>query len=155
MTSALRKMRNFQAMKHAFVYLLLLLACCVTSCKKEKGLDEVLFGTWNVSKVEGTQHFSNGTSGLTLTDNNPSGYVRFDDDGTGEQNYTFTLFGTVYPNTGEFYWEADATEIRIDRWNQPDMVWRRITDEANKQEASYTIVVDATQSWDYKLTLTR
>lgn len=127
---------------------------CLASCKDEGQLDATLFGTWNVTKVQG-QQYVNGTPGFLLTDNSPSGYVRFDDDGTGEQNYSFTIFGTTYPNVSEFYWEADDAEIRIDRFNQSDLVWRRITNEANKQEATYNIIVDATQNWDYTLTLQR
>lgn len=122
------------------------------SCEGKKQLDAALFGTWNVTKVQG-QQYVNGTAGLLLTDSSPSGYVRFDKDGTGEQNYSFTLFGTVYPNVNEFRWEADVAEIRIDRFNQPDLVWQRITNEANKQEATYNIIVDAAQNWDYTLTL--
>ena len=133
-------------------YLILLLFCFLSSCKDDEQLDSVLFGTWNVTKVHG-QQYVNGNVGLQLTDNNPTGYIRFDEDGTGEQNYAFTLFGTVYPNVNEFSWEADAAEIRVDRFNASDLVWRRITNEVNKQEATYNIVVDATQNWDYTLTL--
>lgn len=140
-------------MKNSY-FLLLPIFFCFLSCKDEGQLDATLFGTWNVTKVQG-QQYVNGTPGFLLTDNSPTGYVRFDDDGTGEQNYSFTIFGTTYPNVSEFYWEADAAEIRIDRFSQPDLVWRRITNEANKQEATYNIVVDATQSWDYTLTLQR
>ena len=123
------------------------------SCKKDaENLDAVLFGTWNVTKVQG-QQYVNGTPLLLLSDNNPTGYVRFNDDGTGRQDYTYTIFGTTYPNVSDFSWEADENEIRIDRFNQPDMVWKRGTSLPDKQEAAYTIIVDATQSWDYTLTL--
>ncbi len=130
----------------------LLLAMLFNSSCKKDSLDAVLFGTWNVTKVQG-QQYVNGNPFLLLTDNNPTGYVRFDDNGTGEQNYTYVLFGTSYPNVSDFSWEADDNEIRIDRFNQPDLVWLRITNETDKQEATYTIVVDATQYWDYTLTL--
>jgi hypothetical protein len=135
-----------------FIFILLLAS--FNSCKDDALVDPVLFGTWNVTKVQG-QQYVNGIPGLLLTDNNPTGYVRFDEDGNGEQNYSFTIFGTTYPNVSEFSWEADDAEIRIDRFNQADMVWRRITNDINKQEARYLIQVDATQSWDYTLTLER
>jgi hypothetical protein len=131
----------------------LILSCCFSSCKDEE-LDSQLFGTWNVTRVEG-QQYVNGVAGLQLADPSPSGYVRFDSDGTGEQNYYFTLFGTVYPNISEFSWEADDSEIRIDRFTEPDMVWRRTTTEPNRQVATYNIVVNDSQNWDYTLTLER
>jgi len=146
------KLIRRRAMINKVFFFLLLLSCCLSSCKDEEQLDATLFGTWNVTKVHG-QQYVNGNAGLQLTDNNPTGYIRFDEDGTGEQNYTFTLFGTAYPTVNEFSWEADAAEIRVDRFNASDLVWRRITNEAIKQEATYNIVVDATQNWDYTLTL--
>jgi len=138
------------------LFILPLLPCLfIVACGKESSsLDVVLFGTWNVTKVQG-QQYNDGSPGLLLTDNNPSGYVRFDDDGTGEQNYTYTLFGVAYPNTGEFVWESNEAEIIIKRFAQPDLVWRRITNEANRQEAVYRTVVNSTQYWDYTLTLQR
>lgn len=134
--------------------ILLCLSCLLSACKDKEDLDSGLFGTWNVTRVAG-QQYNNGSAGLSLADSSPSGYVRFDDDGTGEQNYYFTLFGTNYPNINEFRWEADASEIRIDRFNQPDLVWRRVTNEPDKQVATYNIVISATENWDYTLTLER
>lgn len=140
------------AMIHKAFFAVLLLSCCFPSCKDEEQLDATLFGTWNVTKVHG-QQYVNGNARFQLADPSPTGYIRFDEDGTGEQNYAFTLFGTVYPNVNEFSWEADDAEIRVDRFNASDLVWRRVTNEANKQKATYNIVVDATQNWDYTLTL--
>lgn len=135
-------------------FFLFITVACFVSCKDKSQLDAALFGTWNVTKVQG-QQYVNGAAGLLLTDNSPTGYVRFDEDGTGEQNYSFSIFGVTYPNVNDFYWEADAAEIRIDRFNAPDLIWRRITNEAKKQEATYNTVIDATQNWDYTLTLER
>lgn len=141
-------------MKKTVISLLFLLPFLfINSCKDDSGsLDPVLFGTWNVTKVQG-QQYVNGSAGLLLTDNNPTGYVRFDSDGSGREDYTFTIFGSTYPNVSDFTWEADDAAITVVRYNQPDLIWRRITNETSKQEATYTIVVDATQYWDYTLTL--
>lgn len=141
-------------MTNRILLILLCLTCLFTRCKDKEELDSRLFGTWNVTRVAGQQYL-NGSAGVSLTDSSPSGYVRFDEDGTGEQNYYFTLFGTNYPYINDFRWEADANEIRIDRFNQSDMVWRRITNEPNKQVATYNIVLSATENWDYTLTLER
>lgn len=132
------------------ISILVLTALVFNSCKKN--LDAVLFGTWTVTKVEGTRNL-NGVSIFSAEDNNPVGTVRFDNDGTGEQNYSFTFANINYPQTGEFSWEANEDEIIINRVSEPDMIWTRIVDSENKQVASYTIVIDATQDWDYTLTM--
>jgi len=92
---------------------------------------------------------------LNLTDSNPTGWARFDDDGKGEQNYSFTLFGNTTSQTGTFRWEADDDFISIDRINDTDMQWARNENSTNRQVATFNIVVDATQNWDYTLTLTK
>jgi len=122
----------------------------ISSCKKDSDGSE-LVGTWNVTKVQG-QLVENGNAGITLTDNNPSGYVEFNKDGTGTQDYSFTL-GLSYSFTGNFVWRANEDEITIERINQPDLIWRRVTNQPNKQEATFTTVVSSTQNWDYTLTL--
>lgn len=122
----------------------------VSSC--DKRLDRTLFGTWNVTKVEGTLNV-NDNSVFTAVDENPTGVIEFKSNGSGRQNYTFTLGGTTYDQEGEFSWQATAEEITIERVSDPDMVWTRSVDTENRQVASYNIIVDATENWDYTLTL--
>ncbi|TNF26921.1 MAG: hypothetical protein EP314_05350 [Bacteroidetes bacterium] len=122
----------------------------MTSCKKN--LDEILFGTWNVTKVEGTLNV-NGVSVFTAQDNSPVGTVKFESNGRGRQNYSFTFAGTLYEQVDDFRWEANESEIIIVRTSEPDMIWTRIINTENKQKASYNLVVDANQNWDYTLTL--
>lgn len=117
-----------------------------------QNLDKVLFGTWVVTKVEGTRNL-NGSSVLTVSDDNPSGTVEFKNTGKGEQDYSFTFNGTVYNQTGTFSWQADQDEITIERTTEPNMVWSRIINTDNKQKVSYNIVIDANENWDYTLTL--
>ena len=133
--------------------LITLAVCSVlifNSCNKD--LDKVLFGTWTVTKVEGTLNV-NGSSVFTGVDENPVGTVEFKNNGKGEQNYSFTFNGSVYPQTGTFTWQANEDEIIIDRVSDPDMIWVRIINSDNKQKVSHNIVVDANQNWDYTLTL--
>ncbi len=133
--------------------LITLTVCSVllfNSCNKD--LDKVLFGTWTVTKVEGTLNV-NGSSVFTGVDENPVGTVEFKNNGKGEQNYSFTFNGSVYPQTGTFTWQANEDEIVIDRVSDPDMIWIRIINSDNKQKVSHNIVVDANQNWDYTLTL--
>jgi hypothetical protein len=133
----------------------LLFTTLLLGCKKDPALlDDSLFGRWEVTKVSG-QIIDNGTPGLVVNDNSPTGFVRFDDNGKGEQNYSFVLLGTTYPNTGNFSWTANPAEIRIQQFRKPDLIWRRKLAEPNKQEATYAIVISPTQTIDYTLTLTR
>lgn len=122
----------------------------LSSC--HKNLDKTLFGTWNVTKVEGTLNV-NGFSIFTAQDENPTGTVKFESNGRGRQNYSFTFAGTIYEQIDNFSWEANDSEIIIVRSNDPDIIWTRIVDTDNKQVATYNIVVDANQNWDYTLTL--
>jgi hypothetical protein len=117
-----------------------------------KNLDKVLFGTWSVTKVEGTLN-QNGSSIFSAADDNPTGTVEFKNTGKGEQNYSFTLNDTVYPQTGAFTWEANQDEIIIERTTESNMFWQRIIDTDNKQKVSYNRIVDANKNWDYTLTL--
>lgn len=138
-------------MKRTILIVILITTSLVfNSCKKN--LDQVLFGTWTVSKVEGTYNV-NGVSLSSAEDNNPVGIVRFDNDGTGEQNYSFTFSNVNQSQTGEFSWEANEDEIIINRVSEADMIWTRIVNSENKQVASYSIVINATEDWDYTLTL--
>ena len=136
--------------RFALTFLALVAISVLNSC--HKNLDKVLFGTWSVTKVEGTLNVG-GSSVFSAEDPNPVGTVEFKNTGKGEQNYTFTFAGTAYPQTGEFSWESSEEEIIVNRVSDPDMVWTRIINTDNKQKVSYNVVVDAQQNWDYTLTL--
>lgn len=133
-----------------FSALLALTALMFSGCRE--GIDKVLVGTWNVTKVQGVFN-SGGQASPAVEDNNPTGTITFKNNGRGSQNYTFTLNGVAYPQTGDFTWSATDDLIIIERTTEPDMEWTRITDTDNKQVASYNILVNANQSWDYTLTL--
>jgi hypothetical protein len=124
-----------------------------TSCTKDSDFTgENLVGRWNVTQVTG-QQINNGVPGIALTDENPTGFIRFESNGSGEQNYTFNLLGSPIPNTGAFMWTSNAVEIRIKQVSSPDMIWRRDLDKVNKQIATYTITVSTSVTIDYTLTL--
>ena len=138
-------MKNYLIGLIALVYAIVFAGC-------NDGIDKVLSGTWNVTKVQGI--FKNGGTALPpIVDENPTGTITFRSNGTGEQNYSYTLAGTDYPQTGSFSWSATNDLIIIERVNDPDLEWTRITDQDNKQIASYNFLINANQSWDYTLTL--
>jgi hypothetical protein len=134
------------------VFTLFLIVTFLSCSKDDVDPDGNLQGRWNVEKVEG-QQFTNGNPGIKLEDNNPTGYIVFESNGEGEQNYTFTLFGTAYPNINNFRYSATQTEIIIERFGQADLVWNRELNSANRQIASYDILVNANSFIRYTLTL--
>lgn len=140
-------------MKASRFFLALFLIISFVACSKDDvDSDGNLQGRWNVEKVAG-QQFTNGNPGIKLEDNNPIGYIEFRSNGEGEQNYTFTLFGTAYPNINNFRYSATQTEIIIERFGQADLVWNRELNTANRQVASYDILVNANSFIRYTLTL--
>ncbi|MCB0755178.1 MAG: lipocalin family protein [Flavobacteriales bacterium] len=137
--------------KLVFVALVAAVSSVVLSGCKE-GIDKVLVGTWNVTEVQGVFN-SGGNSAPPIIDSNPTGTITFRSNGTGEQNYSYTLGGTQYPQTGSFSWSASNSLIIIERVNDPDMEWTRVIDQENKQVATFNFLINANQSWDYTLTL--
>jgi len=139
-------------MKTKLILLMAFATLTFNGCSEDDDLDSGLFATWQVTKVEGLYYFNNIAT-IPVADNNPTGTIRFDEDGTGYQNYSYQLAGGTYPNVSSFRWESNDDQIIIDLVDEPDMVWNRVTKLTNKQVATYTIVVDANQKWDYTLTL--
>ena len=139
-------------MKNYSLVFLLIVFTMITSCGKDVDPDGNLEGTWRVEKVEGQQYVM-GNPGIYLVDNNPIGTIQFKSAGWGEQDYSFSLFGTTYPQNGAFKYTATESEIVIDVVNGQDMVWQRILNEENVQIASYEIVVNTSSTVTYTLTL--
>lgn len=133
-------------------FMLALAVTVISSCADKEDLDPALFGTWQVTKVQGQLYFNNVPM-IPLSDNNPSGTVRFDKNGTGYQNYSFQLAGNTNSQVGAFRWTATDSEILIDRQNEPDMVWQRVTNLSTRQVATFTFVEDGSTRWDYTLTM--
>jgi hypothetical protein len=123
------------------------------ACKKDPDQsDGNLIGTWNVVQVKGIQ-ITNGVPGIEIADDEPTGFIRFDDNGRGEQNYSYKLFGTTYPNTGAFVWTATETEIKIKQIAKPDLIWIRKINTINQQQATFDISISPTSKIEYTLTL--
>lgn len=131
----------------------LVITLLFVACGKENS-DKALYGKWDVIQVRGQQYI-NGAAFLNLADDKPNGWVEFKGNGRGEQNYSFTLGASTYPNTGTFLWEADESFIYINKGTVNELIWRREINQENMQKATYNIVVNANQNWDYTLTLTR
>ena len=132
--------------------ILIVAVATTTSCVETIDPNENLLGTWSVTKVEGRQ-ITNGVYGIVLTDDSPEGFISFDDNGWGEQDYSFTLFGTDYPFNSRFVYTTNDTEIQIKLIGEDDMIWNRILNESNLQQASYDIYINEMLTVEYTLTL--
>jgi len=136
-----------------FLFLIVTVAAGLAGCSKsEVNPNEYIIGQWDVTKVEGRQ-VANGVPGIVLTDENPTGFIRFDVDGKGEQQYSFTLFGNVYPQSAQFRWNSTEQEVMIDLIGSDDMIWSRSVNEMDRQVAAYDIVISAELTIEYELTL--
>ncbi len=124
----------------------------LSACGKDADSTGNLIGEFKVTKVEG-QRYYNGNADFYLADNNPTGYIRFNSNGTGKQDYSFTIFGNTSNQNSSFTWDADENTINVNRVNEPDLVWERILNETNKQVAAYDIVIDAQTTVKYTLTM--
>ncbi len=140
-------MKNIRILSSLFFVLILMV-----SCTKDADSEGNLEGSFNVTKVEG-QRYYNGSADIYVVDNNPTGYVKFNSGGSGNQDYTFTLYGNSSRQNSNFTWSADASSVYVKRYNQPDLVWERIENEKNKQVVSYDIIVDAQTTVKYTLTM--
>lgn len=139
----------------AFILSSLVCILFFNACKKDPDQsDGNLIGTWNVVQVKGVQ-VTNGVPGIEITDDAPTGFIRFDDNGRGEQNYSYKLFGTTYPNTGAFVWTATETEIKIKQIAKPDLIWVRKINTVSQQQATFDISISANSKIAYTLTLER
>jgi len=139
-------------MRYALLIVMAVAIGGLNGCSKDENLDPALYATWQVTKVEGLYYW-NGVPAFPVADNNPTGTVEFNSDGTGYQNYMYQIGNNSSHQVGAFTWQADDSEIRIVRVNEPNMVWARVANLTNKQVATYTHVVDANSKWDYTLTL--
>jgi len=139
-------------MRTVFLMTVLLMMHLLSGC--DPGIDKDLIGTWNVTRVEAV-FVNSGTNSTAVVDEDPTGTVIFRRNGTGEQDYYYTVAGTQSHQTGSFRWSATDETIYIERDNEPDMEWTRVVNQENRQVATYRILVNATQSWDYTLTLER
>jgi len=138
---------------YKFLFLIVTIAVGLAGCSKsEVNTDEKLIGQWDVTKVEGRQ-VTNGVPGIVLTDENPTGFIRFDEDGKGEQQYSFSLFGNTYPQSAQFRWNSTEQEVVVDLIGSDDMIWSRSVNEIDRQVAAYEIVISAELTIEYELTL--
>ena len=125
-----------------------------SACVKNVNVNpnEKLVGNWKVTQAQG-QLYSNGTPGLMLTDTATTGNIQFNSNGTGKSNFSFALFGVVFPNVYNFSYTVSDAEVRIKQYGKSDLIWTRVSNENNVQVAYYTINLDATQNVRCTLTL--
>jgi len=135
-------------------YFLPFIVLFLVACNKNNNADSEgnLEGQFSVTKVEGKVYYNNSLV-YTEEDENSSGYIDFDSDGSGYQNYSFTLNNTNHIQEGSFYWTADENYVYVKRIAEDDLVWTREINEKDKQVISFSYDEDSQTTIDYTLTL--
>ena len=117
-----------------FLSFFLFASLAISSCSKDPM--EILYGTWNVTKVEAESTISGEKSTADA-----SGTFTFNEDGTGSLNYSFTILGISSNSSGSFEWSANDNTLTLNG-GQPDaMSFERIENKKNKQVFQFEIDV--------------
>lgn len=116
----------------------LLLLVLISCSKDEDGTDDNpmignnLTGTWQVVKIVG-QHASFGTEEAT----DVTGTIRFNDNGTGKENYSFRVMDVPVFENDDFTWISTSSQIVTDPGESSEQTWTRLVNTSSKQEARY------------------
>ena len=126
---------------HSIFFLSMMSLLVFTSCKKDEELKDQLpqdniVGEWVVSGGEATAYID-GTAyrGIKIE---TEGDVHYDNDNTGQANFSMSVAGEVYEIVGSFEWEKDGFEIVWSKNGKEDIRWSRIDNESNMQKLSMT-----------------
>ena len=111
----------------------------MTACDKQQedpDPSNTLIGTWNVTA--GTLQ----SPSLGEFDATTSGTIIFRADGTGQENYDYTVAGFSFSENSPFTWISTPTTIVFDGGTSHETVWVREVNEVAEQRGAYTIVQD-------------
>ena len=107
--------------------ILAILSCNGSDDNPPPTSNNVLVGTWNVIKII----YDNTTTGVIEPD--VTGTITFNTDGTGRENYTYTVLGIPIPNVSNFTWRSTNTQIIFDEGTSDEAVWGRVQNTSNLQ----------------------
>ncbi|MBX2871660.1 MAG: hypothetical protein KTR30_06160 [Saprospiraceae bacterium] len=110
-----------------------------TACEKtqeDPDPTNTLVGTWDVSagKLQ--------SPSLGEFDAVTSGTITFRANGTGQENYDYTVAGFTFSENNPFTWISTPTTIVFDGGTSDETVWVRELDQTNEQRGAYTIIQD-------------
>lgn len=110
-------------MKRKFTFYLSLVGLSLlltTACSKEKKFAKSLVGIWSLDKIE----FTSASDPLLSFEATNAGTIEFKKDGTGKNDYTYTVGGTQYNDNEAFKWDNvdDETVIIEGNANNGDKI---------------------------------
>ena len=139
-----------------FLSFALCLLVAFTSCKKDEDVrpqdvQDNIVGDWTVSEGQAVVY----ASGYKVLDTEvaTSGTIDFDNNNTGQADFSMNILGDVESTKGPFTWELDGFEIVMDKGTADEIRWAIITDTDNLQELQYT-EVDEEEDMEVEFTLT-
>ncbi|MEO1258472.1 MAG: hypothetical protein AAFZ15_06730 [Bacteroidota bacterium] len=130
------KILNLKFLVIAFIASLTLM----TSCKKDKDNEpevstDNIVGIWSVDQGTALVY----AAGELLADLNitTGGTLEFNEDGTGNADFSITLMGDTETATGPFTWERDGFELIVDNGGAVER-WALVDDEKNLKTIQYS-----------------
>ena len=138
-------MKNGILSKGIWILALVLFASTIQfSCSKDDDTNGDtggnIEGTWNLNKTKGEVIVLGATQ--SDEDNNPTGTIIFNEDGTGAGIFATVLFNTQLGNLGQFTWTRSGEVTTITDSNGEISTWTDIEVTSN----IYTTVWDQTTS---------
>jgi len=134
-------------------FLLVGIGLTTTSCEKKQEfvpLEEFTFeGTWNLDKVETTAPLLG-----SQTDNEPTGTIVFNEDGTGTANYSFNAVSIIsegVPITREdsFQWTKEDLTITMTKADGSVITWTTVNEADSDFQATWTEDIEDLASIDF------
>ncbi len=148
-------------MKNLIYLSFLLLGVLLVSCGDDEPQigeiadDFTLVGTWNFETVEGDGQI--GGIPTNDKDNNPTGFVTFNEDGTGVLDFRLVLLGREFVELDNITWSRDSeTEVTIVEGDNGDInEWTLIRGNDGLVEASWVLNLTAVDFATFTAVLTR
>ena len=106
----------------------------------------LLIGTWNLQKVEYKVL-------IATQEGDANGTITFNEDGTGKNDYTYTVQGSTQVKEDEFNWEADGASIIFDKGTQFENTWTWRVNTEETQEARF-VDKDPSSGVEFEVTVT-
>ena len=141
-------------MQKSFFALALCLFCLLSSCEHDyPEFGEEIYGRWNVAQVK----ISAIVLGVPVSqeDNEPVGYVTFNEDGWGLQKFTASIFGQEVKRDTDFRFRLSDNAIFFNEGRSDQVSWHRIINHSNIQQAKYVDTLLFNQRVEFLLTLRR
>ena len=126
----------FTPFRVAKLLVLIVLLIIPTACEHDFGSGlKSLNGYWSVAQVKVTAILAGVP--VSQTDNNPIGYVEFNDDSTGIQKFEATILGNNYKRDSHFKYRLTDQAIFMNEGRPDVVVWQRVINSISIQRARF------------------